>query len=53
MNWKVVGLAGVAGVVAGGLVVKKRRREWTEPTADELRQTLQERVREGTTDAAI
>lgn len=44
MNWKLFGLAGVAGLVATGLVASRRRREWTEPSADELRRALQDRL---------
>jgi hypothetical protein len=49
--WKWVGLAGIVGVAAvgtaaGAATVKRRRREFVEANPDELRNRLQERLRE-------
>jgi hypothetical protein len=44
-NWKLIGLAGVAGVAATGAVVAYRRREHHEYDPDELRDRLHERLR--------
>jgi hypothetical protein len=42
--WKIVGLAGVAGVAAGGAVVARRRRAQQDYDPDELRAKLHERL---------
>jgi hypothetical protein len=42
--WKVVGLAGIAGVAATGVVVARRRRPQREYDADELRARLHRRL---------
>ena len=43
--WKIVGLAGVAGVTAAtGVVVARKRRDHTEYEPDELRDRLHSRV---------
>ena len=44
--WKVLGLAGVAGVAATGVVVARKRRAHTEYDPDELRERLHERLAE-------
>ena len=44
--WKVLGLAGVAGVAATGVVVARKRRTHTEYDPDELRERLHERLGE-------
>jgi len=45
--WKIVGLAGVAGVTAAtGVVVARKRREHTEYDPDDLRDKLHSRVAE-------
>jgi hypothetical protein len=44
--WKLVGLAGVAGVAATGVVVARKRRNQTELDPDELRARLHERLGE-------
>jgi hypothetical protein len=44
--WKVLGLAGVAGVAATGVVVARKRRSHTEYDPDELRERLHERLGE-------
>jgi len=52
--WKIIGLAGVVGVVATGALVAKGERERRAYTPDEVRDRLQERLRaaEGREDAA-
>jgi hypothetical protein len=49
--WKLLGLAGLAGVAAGGAVVARRRRAHREYDPDELRARLHERLAEVSTDA--
>ena len=44
--WKLIGLAGLAGVAATGVVVARRRREPVEYDHDELRAKLHERLAE-------
>ena len=44
--WKIVGLAGVVGVVATGALVAKGERERRAYTPDEVRDRLQQRLRE-------
>jgi hypothetical protein len=44
--WKVVGLAGLAGVAATGVVVARRRRTHREYDPDELRERLHRRLAE-------
>jgi hypothetical protein len=44
--WKIVGLAGLAGVAATGIVVARRRRAQRTYTHDELRTRLHERLAE-------
>jgi len=44
--WKWIGLAGVAGVVAGGAVVARDQRKRRAYTADEVRARLQQRLAE-------
>ena len=46
MRWKLVGLAGVAGVAATGVVVARKRREHEEMDPDELRDRLHSRLAE-------
>lgn len=43
-HWKLIGLAGVAGVAATGVVVARRRRTPVEYDADELRARLHDRL---------
>jgi hypothetical protein len=45
-HWKLLGLAGLAGVAATGVVVARRRREQVEYDPDELRRRLHERLDE-------
>jgi hypothetical protein len=42
--WKLIGLAGLAGVAASGAVVARRRRSHREFDTDELRSRLHRRV---------
>jgi hypothetical protein len=44
MRWKLLGLAGVAGVAATGVVVARKRREHQDMTPDELRDRLHSRL---------
>ena len=44
MRWKLLGLAGVAGVAATGVVVARKRREHQDMTPDELRDRLRSRL---------
>lgn len=46
--WKLIGLAGVAGVTAGAVVATRRRRGWAELDPEELRDRLHERLAEPT-----
>ena len=44
--WKVIGLAGLAGVAATGVVVARRRRAQRDYDPDELRERLHRRLSE-------
>ena len=44
--WKWIGLAGVAGVVAGGAVIARDQRKRRAYTADEVRSRLHQRAAE-------
>jgi hypothetical protein len=46
--WKILGLAGVAGVAATGVVVARKRRAHHEYEPDELRERLHDRLAEAT-----
>lgn len=46
MRWKLLGLAGAAGVAATGIVVARRRRTTTDVPPDELRARLHQRLAE-------
>jgi hypothetical protein len=46
MRWKLVGLAGLAGVAATGVVVARKRRAQREYQPDELRERLHRRLAE-------
>jgi hypothetical protein len=43
-RWKLLGLAGAAGVAASGAVAAKQRRPQSELTPDELRDRLRSRL---------
>lgn len=44
--WKIVGLAGLVGVVATGALVARNERERRSYTPDEVRDRLQQRLRD-------
>ena len=44
--WKLIGVAGLAGVAATGVVVARRRRPQREYAPDELRAKLHQRLAE-------
>ena len=46
MRWKLLGLAGVAGVAATGVVVARKRRAQRDYQPDELRERLHRRLAE-------
>jgi hypothetical protein len=46
MRWKLLGLAGIAGVAATGVVVARKRREHQEMDPAELRDRLHRRLSE-------
>jgi hypothetical protein len=46
LPWKLLGLAGLAGVAATGVVVARRRRATTDVPPDELRARLRQRLAE-------
>jgi hypothetical protein len=48
--WKWIGLAGVAGVVAGGALVVRDQRKRRAYTADEVRSRLHQRLAESAAD---
>jgi hypothetical protein len=48
-SWKIIGLAGLAGVAATGVVVARNRRTPREYDPDELRDRLHRRLGEATT----
>ena len=50
--WKVVGLAGLAGVAATGIVVARGERQRRAYTPDEIRERLHARVAEARDDEA-
>ena len=43
-SWKLLGLAGVAGVAATGVVIARNRRAHSDLPPDELRERLHERL---------
>jgi hypothetical protein len=45
-RWKLLGLAGVAGVAATGVVAARNRRPQSDYSPDELRERLRERLAE-------
>ncbi len=45
-HWKLLGLAGIAGVAATGVVVARKRRDHVDYDPDELRDRLHERLGE-------
>lgn len=51
-SWKLLGLAGLAGVAATGVVVARNRRAQVDLPPDELRRRLHERLEHAARDAA-
>jgi hypothetical protein len=51
-RWKLLGLAGMAGVAATGAVVARQKRETEEYTPDELRDKLRDRMQAAETPVA-
>ena len=51
-SWKLLGLAGVAGVAATGVVVARKRRAHVDLQPDELRDRLHERLEAAAADTA-
>ncbi|WP_028059609.1 hypothetical protein [Candidatus Solirubrobacter pratensis] len=51
-RWKLLGLAGAAGVAATGAIVARQRRESEEYTPEELRDKLRSRLAEAETPVA-
>jgi hypothetical protein len=49
-SWKLIGLAGLAGVAATGVVVARKRRAQREYDPDELRDRLHRRLAEAASD---
>jgi hypothetical protein len=49
MRWKLLGIAGLAGVAATGVAVARKRRAQRDYDPDELRARLHERLAEVTT----
>ena len=45
-HWKLLGLAGIAGVAATGVVVARKRRDHVDYDPDELRDRLHDRLGE-------
>jgi hypothetical protein len=45
--WKALGLAGLAGVAAGGVIIARDQRQRAQLTPDEIRARLQERAGAG------
>ncbi len=48
--WKLLGMAGVAGVAAGGALIARNERQRKAYTPDEVRARLQQRMAEATED---
>jgi hypothetical protein len=46
VSWKIIGLAGLAGVAATGVIVARKRRDHRDYDPGELRQRLHERLAE-------
>ena len=47
--WKLIGLAGVAGVVAGGVLIARDQRKRNSYTPDDIRARLHQRLAESGT----
>jgi hypothetical protein len=49
--WKVLGLAGLAGVAASGAIIARDQRQRTQLSPEQVRDRLHERLAESDTDA--
>jgi len=47
--WKVLGLAGLAGVAAAGVIIAREQRQRTQLAPEEIRARLQERLEQART----
>jgi hypothetical protein len=50
--WKVIGLAGLAGVAAAGVVIVREQRQRSQLTPEEIRTRLHERLEQASAAAA-
>lgn len=50
--WKWLGLAGLAGVAASGVVIARQQRQRTQLTPDDIRARLHERLERGAGEGA-
>jgi hypothetical protein len=41
--WKIIGVAGVVGIVATGVLVARSRRSWSDTDVEEIREHLRAR----------
>ena len=48
-RWKVLGLAGLAGVAAAGVIIAREQRQRTQLAPDEIRARLHERLEQAST----
>ena len=48
-RWKVLGLAGLAGVAAAGVIIAREQRQRTQLTPEEIRTRLHERLEQVST----
>lgn len=51
--WKVLGLAGLAGVAAAGVIIAREQRQRTQLAPEEIRARLQERLERGANDTDL
>ena len=51
LGWKLVGLAGVAGVTATGVIIARDQRQRAELTPEEIRARLQQRLADAEAEA--
>ena len=48
-RWKVLGLAGLAGVAAAGVIIAREQRQRTQLTPEEIRARLHQRLEQAST----